>query len=95
MTLGTAVFGAGVALSVTWLISVKQAKPSEAFFQWPGWLGVGLLILGAICLLVGFFKPDRDPPSQTGSNSVAQSINTGDIDSGGGDVDISQRSDRR
>jgi len=98
MTLGAALFASGTAVCVAWGIHAMNSKPNEAFWQWPGWLGVGLLALGGLCLAVGLLKrdPDSGPPvASAHDQSVVQQTTVGDINSKGGDVDISQRADNR
>lgn len=98
MTLGAALFASGTALSVGWWIYGMQARPAEAFWQWPSWLGAGLLAVGGLCLAVGLFKrdPDSAAPAATADNhSVVQQTSVGDINTSGGGVDISQEADGR
>jgi hypothetical protein len=98
MTLGAALFASGTAVCVAWGIYAMSSKPSEAFWQWQGWLGAGLLAVGGLCLAVGLLKRDPDsgaPVASAHDQSVVQQTNVGDISTTGGDVDISQRVDNR
>lgn len=98
MTLGAALFGSGTALSVGWWIYGMQAKPSKAFWELPGWLGVGVLTLGGMCLVVGLLIRDPDSAAPMGpahDHSIVQNTSVGDINTEGGDVDVSQKADKR
>lgn len=98
MTLGAALFASGTAVCVAWGIYAMGATPNEAFWQWQGWLGAGLLAVGGTSLIVGLLKQDPDstaPIASAHDHSVMQQTNIGDINSEGGDVDISQRVNNR
>ena len=97
MTLGAAIFGAGVLIWVTWLI----LRPSgQDFWSWIGIVGVALTIAGAVSLMIGFVMPDEHEdesqlPERQSLKSDSPSINVQagrDILQAGRDITIGDRS---
>ena len=95
MTLGAALFASGTAVCVAWGIYAMNSKPNEAFWEWQGWLGVGLLAVGGTASSSGLLKRDPDSGASSPQPTTSQWCNRptpATSTAKGGDVDISQKS---
>jgi hypothetical protein len=58
LAMGSALFGAGVLLAVSWLVYARQSH--VGFWGWPGTVGVVVAGVGFVALVVGFLMPKED-----------------------------------
>jgi ABC-type transporter Mla subunit MlaD len=63
LQIGGATFTAGTGLAAAWLVHVKQQGTS--YWEWPGGVGVALVVLGLSVLLVALFMRQEHGPTDS------------------------------
>lgn len=86
---GAALLGVGGAGAVAYWIYGLEARPSKSFWQLPGFIALGVVLLGLGLLLTGLMVPVREQSGQV-QRSGSHSTNV----QAGGDVRMSS-SDRK
>jgi hypothetical protein len=75
LVVGTTAATVGGALAVAYWIYVLQAGSRATFWRSPGYVGIGVLMIGIVCLIAGWFAPDSASDSGQVQRGGAGSTN--------------------
>jgi hypothetical protein len=75
LTLGSTLATVGMTLAVAYWVYGLQASPPVSFWHLPGYLGIGLVLLGLVSLVLGLFGRSSPGTNEQTQRGGSHSIN--------------------